>query len=214
MPSKESQVGEAVQKRHRRKSARPAEIITAALSVFAEKGYAETTMEEVAARASISKPTIYLYFKTKEDLFVAAILDRVSPRMDRAAQSIMPPDMPVREALRHLLNHIYTDLVATDASVILRLIVREGHRFPELREHFERYSLRAGRGILQAIIEAGHESGELRRGSYTAQIEVLLAPALVLAVFGQTIEPYISADRSAYFEAHLDLVLNGVLEKK
>jgi AcrR family transcriptional regulator len=213
MTSDESQDRGTVPKRRRRKSARPAEIITAALSVFAEKGYAEATMEEVAARVAISKPTIYLYFKTKEDLFIAAVLDRISPKMDQAARTAGHPDLPVRAAIRHLLDQIYTEFVATDASVIMRLIVREGHRFPELREHFERHTFRQGRSVLRGIIEAGQASGELRTGPYGAQVEVLLAPAMVLAVFGQTIEPFLSADRHAYLEAHLDLVLNGILAK-
>jgi len=53
---------EAPSKRTRRKQARPGELLEAALSLFVEKGYAATRVEEVAARAGVSKGTLFLYF--------------------------------------------------------------------------------------------------------------------------------------------------------
>jgi AcrR family transcriptional regulator len=50
----------------RRKEARPGEIVEAALEVFAEKGFAAAKLDDIARRAGISKPTLYLYFDTKE----------------------------------------------------------------------------------------------------------------------------------------------------
>jgi AcrR family transcriptional regulator len=52
----------------RRKSARPGEILEAALIVFSQKGYAAARMEDIAACAGITKGTIYLYFSSKDDL--------------------------------------------------------------------------------------------------------------------------------------------------
>ena len=57
----------------RRKEARPAEIIAAALHLFDEKGYAATRLDDVALRAGVSKGTIYLYFDSKEALFNAVV---------------------------------------------------------------------------------------------------------------------------------------------
>lgn len=201
-------------KRRRRKADRPGEIITSALLAFAEKGYAVTTMEEVAARAGISKPTIYLYFKTKEDLFEAAILDRIIRIMDQVAKDVQSPDLPMREALRRILEKIYGQLVGTDASVVLRLIVSEGLRFPELRERFEALALRKGREVLDHVINTGRASGELRDAPYALVPEVVISPALVLAMFGDSMEPYRSVDRSQFFDAHLDLVLNGIMARR
>ena len=53
----------------RRKEARPAELLAAALDLFVEKGFAGTRLDDVAARAGVSKGTLYLYFENKEDLF-------------------------------------------------------------------------------------------------------------------------------------------------
>ncbi|MFN7856818.1 MAG: TetR/AcrR family transcriptional regulator, partial [Acidovorax sp.] len=62
---------EAGAKRSRRKEARPRELLDAALDLFVEKGYAATRVDEVAARAGVSKGTVLLYFPSKLELFDA-----------------------------------------------------------------------------------------------------------------------------------------------
>jgi len=57
----------------RRKEARPSELTAAALSLFVERGFAATRLEDVARRAGVSKGTLYLYFTGKEELFKAVI---------------------------------------------------------------------------------------------------------------------------------------------
>ena len=74
--------------RRRRKEARPNEIVDAALALFAEKGFAATRLEEVAARAGIAKGTIYLYFDSKEALFEAVVRARVLPVLDAAGSVV------------------------------------------------------------------------------------------------------------------------------
>ena len=60
----------------RRKDARPAELIDAALAVFVERGYAGTRLDDVARHAGVTKGTMYLYFESKEALFKAMALMR------------------------------------------------------------------------------------------------------------------------------------------
>ena len=67
-------------KRSRRKQARPAELLEAALALFVEKGYAATRVEEVAARAGVSKGTLFLYFPSKEELFKAVVRENIVGR--------------------------------------------------------------------------------------------------------------------------------------
>ena len=69
---------ETAHKRERRKEARPQELIDAALTLFVDKGYAATKVDEVAALAGVSKGTLFLYFDTKEDLFKAVIRANLS----------------------------------------------------------------------------------------------------------------------------------------
>src|SRR3954467_1376458 len=80
-PSKVAERGEEISaKRERRKGARPGELLDAALDLFVEKGFAATRSEEVAARAGVSKGTLFLYFPSKEELFKAVVRENLSGR--------------------------------------------------------------------------------------------------------------------------------------
>ena len=65
-------------KRERRKQDRPGELLEAELDLFVEKGFAATRSEEVAARAGVSKGTLFLYFPSKEELFKAVVMENVA----------------------------------------------------------------------------------------------------------------------------------------
>ena len=71
--------------RQRRKKARPAELRAAALELFVEKGFAGTRLEDVAARAGVSKGTLYLYFDSKEALFKSVIQEGIVPILEEGA---------------------------------------------------------------------------------------------------------------------------------
>ena len=75
-------------KRERRKEARPGELLEAALDLFVEKGYAATKVDEVAARAGVSKGTLFLYFPSKEELFKAVVRESIVGRFDEWGQEL------------------------------------------------------------------------------------------------------------------------------
>src|SRR5439155_20556002 len=89
----------------RRKDARPEEIISAALEVFSDRGFAATKLEDVARRAGATKGTIYLYFENKEALFKAPLRETIVPVIEPREALAKPftgsaPDLfqpPVRE---------------------------------------------------------------------------------------------------------------------
>src|SRR5215831_7404301 len=85
----------------RRKDARPAEILEAALACFRERGFAATRLEDVAARAGVTKGTIYLYYPSKEELFKAVVRGELLPNLERleAALGAPGPVAPLLELL-------------------------------------------------------------------------------------------------------------------
>ena len=66
-------------RRERRKESRPSELLAAALELFVERGFAATRLDDVAARAGVSKGTLYLYFTGKDDLFKAVVRGGILP---------------------------------------------------------------------------------------------------------------------------------------
>ncbi|MBP8309195.1 MAG: helix-turn-helix transcriptional regulator, partial [Burkholderiaceae bacterium] len=83
----------------RRKESRPAELIAAALDLFVERGFAATRLDEVAARAGVSKGTLYLYFESKEDLFKAVIRETIVPLLSDFQRSIEGANDPAAQVL-------------------------------------------------------------------------------------------------------------------
>ena len=66
----------------RRAADRPREICAAALDVFARKGFAAARLDEIARQAGVSKGTLYLYFKSKEELFQVMVREAIAPNFD------------------------------------------------------------------------------------------------------------------------------------
>ena len=75
--------------RHDIKEARKDNVIDAALRVFAEKGYSDTTMTDIARKAGVSTPVLYEYFKTKEDLLFA-IPEKFTAEPIKIAEYVAP----------------------------------------------------------------------------------------------------------------------------
>jgi AcrR family transcriptional regulator len=88
----------------RRKEARPGEIVEAALEVFAEKGFAVAKLEDIARRAGISKPTLYLYFDTKEEIFRAVARAAVASLLEALGSKAESPDASFAELAPQLLS--------------------------------------------------------------------------------------------------------------
>lgn len=78
-------------------------ILDAARAVFSRKGYAEAAMEDVAEEARIAKGTLYLYFRSKEDLYLAALVSDLRA-MSTEARKEMDAATDFREKLRAFLS--------------------------------------------------------------------------------------------------------------
>jgi len=99
----ESEHDAARPRRERRKEARPGELLDAALTLFVEKGFAATRVEEVAARAGVSKGTLFLYFPSKEDLFKAVVRETIAGRFAEWNEEFERFDGSSADLVRHCL---------------------------------------------------------------------------------------------------------------
>jgi AcrR family transcriptional regulator len=120
----------------RRKEDRPQEITEAALAAFAEKGYAATRVDEVARRAGVSKGLLYLYFKTKEDLFKAVIRSFVVPKIDELTAIIESSELTSEEFLRGPFLEFVKTLPGSPISILVRLMISEGPKHPDLLQFY------------------------------------------------------------------------------
>ncbi|MEY9863642.1 TetR/AcrR family transcriptional repressor of mexJK operon [Catenulispora sp. GAS73] len=110
-------------------------IIEAATAVFVHHGYLGATTDEVAARASVSKQTLYKHFADKRQLFAEAMLDTTLQVVDGLSKSVantLEGVHDVRAALRDLADGFLRTLLQPDVLRLRRLVIAEADRFQEV----------------------------------------------------------------------------------
>src|SRR5215813_11831022 len=85
-------------------------ILQAAEEVLAEKGYHDTSMDEIAARVGVAKGTVYLHFPSKEDLVFALFEQELETSQQMIEQAVTTTES-AREKLEHILQHTYQGLL-------------------------------------------------------------------------------------------------------
>ena len=201
--------------RRRRKDARPSELIAAALDLFVEKGFAATRLDDVAARAGVSKGTLYLYFESKEALFKAVVEDGIVPLFAAAEQQMDDYQGSSVDLLYHLLLSWWQQIGDTRLAGVPKLIISESGNFPEIAQYYHDRVILRGRSLLRTALLRGMASGEFRQLDVETTIDVIHAPLLMLVVwrfsmciFGQEINP------ETFLKTHFDLLLRGLRPTK
>ena len=167
----------------RRKEARPQEIIAAALAAFAENGYAATRVDDVARRAGVSKGLLYLYFKTKEELFKAVVRGLVVPRIDALTASVEASDLSAEEFLRGPFLDFVKTIPGSPVSVVIRLLIAEGPKHPDLVQFYWDNVVSRGLQTIAELVERGVERGEFRPSVVSELPQLVVMPVVFSTVF-------------------------------
>ncbi len=201
-------------KRQRRKDARPAELIEAALQAFSETGFGGTKIEDIARRAGVAKGTVYRYFPTKDALFEAVVREHITPIFARL-ESSGDSSGDASSQLVAIVRRIYTELIEHPVRrTIMHILIAEGNRFPQLTEFYHAEVIAKGKRILRRAIKRGIDSGEFRRSPALNNPEVIMGPAILAAVWKMSFEQAAPLDIKRYRNAHLDILLNGLREPR
>lgn len=139
---------------------RPQQILRAAFEVFGEAGVPNTTLDEIADRAGVSKGTIYLYFPNKEELFRETVRQALTPPANPDQQA--PAPTSATRQLLDILSRQWQFLTSPLAVTVRRLVSAEQWQFPELAELYDREVVTHFGGQLTPIIRLGIENGEFR----------------------------------------------------
>ena len=201
--------------RSRRKEARPSEIVAAALASFAERGYAATKLEDVAAAAGISKGTIYLYFPTKEHLFRAVVEQAVLPNVEAAEGDLAAHTGSSADLLRMLAQR-FLRLLDSDLTAVPKLVVAESGNFPEIAQFYADAVLRRAFRLIEGILARGVARGEFRPLDVHATLPLFAGPFLLLALWKHSLGRHtdLTFDPRAVAEAHIETLLRGLAPDK
>lgn len=201
-------------KRERRKEARPGELLDAALDLFVEKGFAATRAEEVAARAGVSKGTLFLYFQSKEELLKAVVRENISGRFKEWNEELENFEGTSAEMLTYCMNVWWDRVGATKASGITKLMMSEAKNFPEIAAFYQQEVIQPGQSLIRRILQKGIERGEFRDMDLDYSVYAVIAPMVFLMLskhsMGVCIRDDIGMDPKKYVAMQVNTILYGM----
>jgi len=201
-------------KRERRKQDRPGELLEAALDLFVEKGYAATRVEEVAARAGVSKGTLFLYFPSKEDLFKAVVRACIVEPVTQGASEVAHFNGTCSELLEWMMLQWWHRYGDTKASGISKLVMSEASNFPELAQFYRTEVIEPGHDMVRSILLKGVQQGEFRDMNVELTLHSVLAPLLFLVMWKHSMGPCCprqeQIDPEAFISQHAQLLVRGL----
>jgi AcrR family transcriptional regulator len=183
------------------------QIMTAAEDVFTQKGFDEARMDDIAVETGLSKGTLYLYYKSKNDLIIA-ILDRIFQREFRAIENVDLTSMSATEAI-----WLFTDKVTNDIKIFLRLMpiayefLALAFRNKTVQKSLKMYINRS-MDIFLPIIQKGIETGEFRSvdaHEVGVAIGAIIEGTMLLWVYDKSL-----VDPERHIRSGMKLLLEGV----
>jgi AcrR family transcriptional regulator len=135
------------------------EIFNAAVKLFTEKGFNETSMRAIAEAAGVGKSTIYDYFPSKDEILIAFVVDEVG-HMTSAAEEILTQSLSAAEKLRSILRQ-HLDYMLANKLLFLKLTFETQRLNFESQQCIQRHRY-AYQDMLCDLVRQGIRDGEFR----------------------------------------------------
>jgi len=194
-------------KRAEKSEARRQAIVAAALAEFCARGFAATRLDDVARRAEVAKGTIYLHFRDKEALFREIVGTMLVPLV--AVLETPPPDIPIRQTLERFVDLFVREIYATERRKVLRLVMTEGPRFPELAEFYYRNVVERAIAAMRALLRRAQARGELVDDTLVRFPQLIVAPGMVAIIWSGLFDRFEPLDVAAMMRAHIGVLFKG-----
>lgn len=196
----------------RRAEARPDEVLDAALDLFIERGFASTRVEDIAARAGLSKGAVYLYFPSKEAVLEGIVRRAIVPIANTALSFVEgyagDPRVPITLAMKTLA----AQLADAKTMAIPKLMMREMINFPEFAQMYRREVLDHVLPTVTGLIRTGVAEGHLRPVDPELTVRSIVGPivmhVLMDEVFG--IRPQAGLSIERLIDNHLSILFDGL----
>ena len=177
-----------------RARAKRGQILAGAQRVFLQQGFAAASTDAIAAEAGVSKRTLYAYYPSKEELFGDVLrgltIEKPQTQLRESVRQIDPQSRgELRGALVGLGNKIIATMMAPDYLALMRTIIADSHRFPQLGEIFR--STVPERGIEEgrAMVRRSQENGVAAPGDPEVMARMFMGPLLTYAMLGGLFRP-------------------------
>jgi AcrR family transcriptional regulator len=182
---------------------RKAQIIQAATEVFSKQGLANTRMDDIAAAANLSKGTLYLYYKSKEELTTAIIEQIFTPNLEYLQQIEADSSLSQLNAFAHHIIMSFEQFTDIYPLILEFYATREPSQRDLLNQYFTQY-----REALSSMIKQGIASGEINSVD-SVQTAISLTALFEGTALLKMINPSLFDFRTQCL-THLNLLLEGL----
>ena len=199
-------------KQRRAPTERPQEILDAALALFVEKGFAATRLDDVAARAGLSKAAIDLYFADKTALFQGVVRQAIASNIITVEAMLAAHRGPVAPLLPRILDFMASRIEETPMAAVAKLVIAESRAFPEIGRFYLKEVIGRGIPMMEGLIARGIAQGEFRKVDPGLTVRTMVGPMLLAVVWRTVFEP-IGAEKldvRALARHHADLMLHAL----
>lgn len=182
-------------------------ILRAAVQVFAQTGYFNSKVSEIARVAGVADGTIYLYFERKEDLLITIFREHMKDYLERLSGALADessPEARLRRVIRFHLEELGAD---RPLAVVFQVELRQSLKFMSL---LTQEGVNAYLGLLKRLIEEGQASGVFRK-----DVQPQLVANSIFGILDELVTRWILSEKdydlSAAAGPVFDLVLRGVI---
>jgi TetR/AcrR family transcriptional regulator, fatty acid metabolism regulator protein len=135
-------------------------IIQAATKIFAQKGFFQAKVSDIAREAGVADGTIYLYFENKDDILISLFEEQMKRVLDNMVERLAEQDDPARKLEEFALIHLRLIEENKDVAEIIQVELRQSSKFMKeyKNERFAEYL-----GLIADIIRLGQEKGVFRQ---------------------------------------------------
>jgi AcrR family transcriptional regulator len=183
-------------------------ILAAALAEFSARGFAAARLDDMAARAGVGKGTIYLHFRDKEALFRELVTTMLVPFITNL-EAAPPAGAPIRIVIERLIDLFVREIYGTERRKLIRLIMTEGPRFPQLAEFHYHNVVKRALAAMRTLLEGAYRRGELKSDALVRFPQLVIAPGLMAIVWSGLFDRFATLDVAALMRAHLDLIFGA-----
>jgi AcrR family transcriptional regulator len=172
----------------RRSAERPAEIAAAALTEFAQRGFAAARMADIASVAGLSKAALYVYYPTKADLFRAVLTQYAVPRLG-GIETAAGSELPFAAVLDLILERLVSIIEQPELRRLVRMVIAESGNFPELAALWRETVVDPAVMAITKLLMRAQATGEVRLGEPRLMALTVMGPLLLGVIWREVMEP-------------------------
>jgi AcrR family transcriptional regulator len=197
----------------RRKEMRPSQLLEAAFSLFVEHGYAATRMEDVAAKAGVSKGTLYLYFNNKENLFSEVVRGNMLFSVNEIEALINNYQGSSAELFTEAMLIWWDCINNTKHAGLAKLTITESLNFPNIAILYHEEVIAREKKIIISLLKRGIMHGDFRQIDVDMTMNIVVAPMAMLLMERCCWNTGVLAELPAkeYLNNFIQIFLHGLL---